>query len=212
MFPQLSAEVTDRFTAVERFFKNCPKKPSEYTQTAKGLVFVQIYAAYEYTVRSVTRDAISTIASQRHNYADLKSSLLPIFLDPELTAVRETGPHKVWEARYKLFQRLDTAGPLPAVIAIPHDGSHFRSAQLRMIFKILGVQRPITHLKRHPQQIDRMVDHRNSIAHGEETAAEIGRNYTTQEILHQITLMKKICLRMILVVSQHCSDPPRYCR
>lgn len=99
-------------------------------------------------------------------------------MDPQLSAVRDSTDKAEWDARLNLFEKYSQRTAVVPVAAIPHDCSHFRSAQLWMIFKTLGIKRPITHLKRHPQQIDRMVDNRNSIAHGAETAAEIGRNYT----------------------------------
>jgi hypothetical protein len=82
----------------------------------------------------------------------------------------------------------------------------------QLIFRILGIKKPATIRKRHLYRIDELVSNRNKIAHGEETADEIGRRYSRNEILQHIQLMQKICLRLIFLVSEHCDAPERYCR
>src|SRR5258708_1778554 len=117
MFPNLQLEVMERFTAVEQYFRNSPKasqKPPELGQNAKGLVFVQIYAIYEYTVKKATRIAIQQIADHGHLYSDLKFPLLAVFLDPQMKSFRHCGESDSWERRFDLpekicFQRSDRA-------------------------------------------------------------------------------------------------------
>jgi MAE_28990/MAE_18760-like HEPN len=205
MFLSLQLEVLDRFTAVEEFFRNAPKA-GDMGQTAKGLVFVQIYAIYEYTARSVTRLAIE-IVSQRFKISELKPSLLSIFLDPQLKAVRDCSEPRLWETRLDLMRQVFSNTPITAVAVIPHDGSYFKHSQAKLILRSLGIKRKLTVRRRHPQTIDQVVIHRNSVAHGEETAREIGRRYSRDDIWRSIRLMKSICLRLILLTSEHCSNP-----
>ena len=211
MFPDLQLEILDRFTAVEQFLRNSPKR-GDLSQTAKGLVFVQIYAIYEYTAKNVTRIAITEIASHGHNYVDLRASLLAIFLDPQLRSLRDCGDAKTWEKRLELFDQALANNPVAAVAAMPHDGSYFKHTQANLILKTLGIKRTLTVRRHHPYRIDEVVNHRNSVAHGEETARDIGRRYSRKEIWSRITLMKRFCLRLIALSSQHCSNPSRHCR
>jgi hypothetical protein len=212
MFQALQLEVMDRFTAVEQHFRKSPSRPSDVGQTAKGLVFVQVYGIYEYTAKSMTRLAIAQVAACGHTFADLRPSLLALFLDAELSAVRDAGEGKLWEKRLRLLERVFSADPVTAVNAIPHDGANFKHSQIEMILKILGVNRKMTIRERHLFRIDELVSNRNRIAHGEETALEVGRRYSRQDIRYHIKLMQKICLRLIFIVSEHCSDPTRHCR
>ena len=201
----------DRFTAVEQHFRKSPAR-SDVGQTAKGLVFVQVYGIYEYTARSMMRLAIAEIAACGHSFSDLRPSLLALFLDPELSAVRDAGEAKVWAKRLRLIERLLSDDPITAVDATPHDGANFKHSQIEMILRVLGVRRAMTLRKRHLFKIDELVSNRHRIAHGEETALEVGRRYSRQDILNHMRLMQKICLRLIFIVSEHCSDPVRHCR
>jgi hypothetical protein len=211
MFPALQLEVMDRFTAVEQHFRKSPSR-SDVGQTAKGLVFVQVYGIYEYTAKSMTRLAIAEIAARGHTFADLRPSLLALFLNVELTAVRTAGEARLWEKRLHLFERIFSNDSITAVDAIPHDGANFKHSQIEMILKVLGVRRKMTLRVRHLFSIDELVSNRNRIAHGEETALEVGRRYTRQEVLNHMRLIQKICLRLIFIVSEHCSMPDLHCR
>jgi hypothetical protein len=131
MFPQLQLEVLDRFSSVETHFRNSPKGPrganTETSQTAKGLVFVQIYGIYEYTARNVTRAAIEGIAAHGHHMNELLASLQAVFLDPQIRAIRDCGDRTVWERRLELVERAASRDRISPVVAMPHDGTFFNT-------------------------------------------------------------------------------------
>lgn len=211
MFPALQLEVLDRFTSVEQHFRATRRFKGETAQTARGLVFVQVYAIHEYTVQHVLRIAAAEIAAHAHTYADLRPSLLALFLDPELQSLRDCKPGDRWGRRIALFDRASSADRVSLASApLPGDGSHFRHTHLQLILAVLGVHRRLTVRRRHMFDIDQVVNNRNSISHGGETAAEIGRRYSRADIWRSIIRMRKICLRLILIVSEHCSEPGRH--
>jgi hypothetical protein len=212
MFPSLQTEITDRFTAVDNFFRATRNAPHDVQQMGRGLVFVQIYAVYEYLVRTLTVAAIERIALSGHQFRDLRPSLLAIFLDNELKAARDCGMDHIWQKRMNLFNRSISRNRVPVVSVIPHDGSHYRHTQLQTIFDVLGITRSLTVRKRHLQLIDEVVNNRNSVAHGNESPTAVGRRYSRSDIAHKIRLMRKICLRILNLVSEYCSTPNRHRR
>jgi|SRR5208282_371393 len=211
MFPNLQLEILDRFTAVEQFFRKSPKT-GDLGQIAKGLVFVQIYAAYEHTVRASVGLAIAEITANRHLYSDLRAPLLAIFLDPQLKALRECPESSLWANRLELFKKSLSNSPITAVATIPHDGSHFRHTQANIVLKSLGINRKLTLRRHQPYRLDEVVGYRNAIAHGSETAQNVGRQFSRKEIWKRIRLMKRVCLRIVAITSEHCSMPDRHCR
>lgn len=210
MFPDLQLEILDRFTAVEQYFRNSPKKPDVIGQMAKGLVFVQIYAIYEFTAKSVMRLAIEEIVNHSHKYNELHAGLLAVFLDPAVRSVQDSGPNTAWENRLQMFELCQANQKISTVATLPSDGSHFKHTQILLILKALGVKRSFTRLKRHLYLIDSIVSNRHIIAHGGETAVDIGRRYSREDITYNIRVMKAICLRLITIVSEHCSIPERH--
>jgi hypothetical protein len=213
MFPTLQLEVMERFTGVKQHFRASRAFRGDPSQTAKGLVFIQLYAIHEYTVQHVVRLASAAIAAHAHNYADLRPSLLALFLDPQFCSLRDCSHKNSWDRRIELFDRAASREPISLPQApLPTDGTHFRHTHVELILKVLGVSRAPTLRRRHLFRIDEVVDNRNSIAHGEETAANIGRRYSRPDIQRTIRQMESVCLRLILIVSEHCGEPTKHCR
>ncbi len=213
MFPTLRSEVAERFDAVEKFFQQSCKLRGELSKTARGLAFVQIYAIHEYTVVTAVEHAAKTVAAHARTFVELRPSLLALFLDAELRSVRDTDKDQ-WFSRLALFDR--ASSKTPAVFAgepaVPADGSHFRHTQIELILKVFGVRKNPTVRRRHLFLIDEVVNHRNSIAHGNSTAAEVGKRYSNQDVRNIIRRMESACLRLIKILEEHCSDPARVCR
>ena len=212
MFRALQIEIGQRFQQIDAYYHMAPKKPADVAQTFRGLIFVQAYAVYEYTVRTAIHQAIVEIAAKGHSFRDLKPSLLTLFLDNELQAMRTAGRRRIWETRIALMKRTFSADPIAAVEAVPHDGNYYRHTQLQMTFDVLGVKRAITTRRRYRYTSDEVVDNRNEIAHGEATTAEVGRRYSYSDMRFRIATMRRVCFRVVDLLSEHCSKPERHCR
>ena len=91
MFAALETEVEARFDAIELFFKETKHLKDEHAATTKGLMFVQVYAVYEFTVKSVVRVAIDSIRARNCKIKDISPSMMSLFLDPELNSLRDGG-------------------------------------------------------------------------------------------------------------------------
>jgi hypothetical protein len=212
MFPALQLEVMNRFTAVDEHFRRSQKWTGDPALTAKGLMFVEMYAIYEYTVKAVMKAAIQEIAAHAHTYSDLQPWLLAIFLNPQLQSLRDSPAKREWESRFSLLDLAVSSAPIEAVSALPMDGTHFRHPQLLLVLKSLGIDRIPAARRRHLLVIDDVVEKRNAVSHGSETALDVGRRYSRQEIAKVSRIMKSVCLRLIALAAAHCSDPTKHCR
>jgi hypothetical protein len=213
MFSVIRIEVESRFAKARAFFSSTDTFDGENAAMAKGVMFVQVYAIYEYTVKSVTRTAIDAVNAHKHQIRDISPALLAIVLDAELNSLRKCSEKTVWEKRLHLFQRAFSSDQIVLNgSVIPHDGSHFRYTQLEMIFKVFGINRLAVRRKAHIGRIMEVVDHRNLIAHGTEPAESIGRRYTRQEIFAVISQMRSVCLLLISVFDSYCADVKKHRR
>lgn len=211
MFSTLKTDIDARFLAMEQFFRATKGFAGDDAQTAKGLMFVQVYAAYEYTICSTVQLAIDVIKSHNHAMKDITPSLLTLFLDPELTSLRDVGQKDVWDRRIRIFEKAFSRDTLNISSGTkpPHDGSHFRYSQLQTIFKVFGINRLPVRRRAHIQRINEVVGHRNQIAHGSETADDVGRRYSRSEIQHIIRQMKSVCDLQVTVFDSYCSNKAR---
>jgi hypothetical protein len=117
-------------------------------------------------------------------------------------------------ARLKIFERAfcDDIIRLPNNSGPPSDGSHYRHTHLIMIFGVFGISRLPARRRLHLYRIDEVVNNRNQIAHGNETAAEVGRRYTRPEIAKMIIQIESVCLFLVSVFEEFCADQSRHKR
>ena len=206
----LKSEVKERFSAIEDFLKATNKLEQRHKTTAKGLAFVQIYAVYEETIRKTVSEAIDSIKMHNHQLSELIPSLMALFLDSELSSVRNSGQRNQWHNRIKLFERLfsgQKAEFSTSNTPLPTDGSHYRYKQLALIFKVFGISRlPVTR-RMHIQRIEEVVSHRNSIAHGNDTPEAIGSRYSGSDIRKVIGAMRSVCMLWVRVFDEYCAEP-----
>ena len=214
MFPALRTEVEGRFGALEAFFKATRNLKGHHQAAIKGLMFVQTYAVYEYTVKSVVRETIESIKAHKHRLVDLSPTMMALFLDPEWDSFRDSGRKKEWENRLRIFERAFSPErvELSSGTGLPNDGSHYRYTHLQIIFKVFRIDRLAVRRKAHIQRIAEVVNHRNEIAHGEEKAEDIGRRFTRSEIRNVMRQMKSVCLLQISVFEVFCADKARHLR
>lgn len=213
MFDPLRNDVVARFLTVESFFKGAHGLKGDSAQVAKGLAFVQMYSAYEYTVCAVFKAAVDTLVSHNHPRKNLTPSLLALFLEPQLQSLRDCKAKDIWDRRLKLFEQIFSDDfAIVGNGVFPNNGVHFRHQQLEMIFKVLGIKRSPVQRQLYLQRIDEVVAHRNAIAHGREAAEKIGRQYSRLDILHRIQQMKSVSLTLISIIQKHCSNSSLHIR
>lgn len=212
MFPTLQSDVESRFAVVQSFFRATRDFKGEIAAAAKGMAFVQVYAIYEFTVRSAVQISIDALNAHKTRIRDISPSLLALYLDPELSALKDCGVKNVWGNRLKIFERAFSREliSLSNGIGPPNEGAHYRHPDLIMICKVFGIARLPVPRRRHLFRIDEVVDNRNQIAHGSETAEEVGRRYTRPEINRIIAQMRAVCLLLIAIFDGYCTDRARH--
>jgi hypothetical protein len=163
-------------------------------RSLKGLSFVHLYAAYEYTVIN----SFSVVARQFNAYGipygKVRRSLLSLVLHPAFESLREIQPRKCWPGRIELMETSTSANASSLQDNVfPLDDSHHRAAQLDTICSILGLQvGALLPAPRFRGLIQDVVENRNAIAHGRETAEYVGSRYTAADLagrLQQMTLV-----------------------
>jgi hypothetical protein len=210
MFGPLRTEVVDRIFQVRQFASeacNLGSNPSSAV-ASKGLVFVQLYAVYEFVVTGIVTAALTEMQSHRLQIRDARLPLLGIVLEAELASVATVGPANKWPRRLELFERTHSTDPVAIPTKhFPGDGSHFRRPQLDTIWMLFGLTSPVVPHGRHFDLIEELVEHRNAIAHGREKPEKIGGRFSDLDISARIDWTRDLCLHLITEMETHCADP-----
>jgi hypothetical protein len=85
----------------------------------------------------------------------------------------------------------------------PSDGSHYRIAQLRTIWKIFSVGAPVVPEPRLIGRVEELVENRNAISHGRRTPEEVGGRYSVQDIADRVDDTNAICSHVLVALESH---------
>jgi hypothetical protein len=206
MFNTIRAELLNRLHRVSIFINEAcdPVKNPNSAVTSKGIVFVLLYATYEYVVVHSVEACRDKIINHGLTFSDVGWSLLPLVLSDEFKSVSDAGPTKAWKVRRNLFNRVLSADLVPASGPFPSDGSHFRWPQLETIWALFNVGTPCLNNPTHKGRIEELVEHRNAIAHGRETPENIGGRYSVSELTLRLNDIRDICLHAMSCLETHC--------
>lgn len=220
MFSSLTIEVSDRISAVRRLLETIRDVESAEaargvdtlcSKILKGLLFVQLYAIYEYAVSQAFSRSVEAFNGSRVAHAALRDELMGLALDAEFTSVGAVGAAKTWTCRTALVCRARSSDP--AVLRsdrFPSDGSHYRHQQLVTLWAIFGITDPTVPTGRLIGRIDEVVEHRNALAHGRATPEAIGCRYTLNDLRDRINDFEEICLHLVATMSVHCADDKNF--
>jgi hypothetical protein len=221
MWPTLVAEIASRYAAAHTYFAAIagpqggpavlPPPPHEVT--AKGLIFVQMYAIYEHSVKNIVRLALAEMRGRAMPLNTIRLELMGLVLTPELQSVRDCGAETAWRSRVDLFKRIGAPDAIDVADDVfPSDGSHYRRRQLDTIWELFGLAVPVVHTPRALGLITELVEHRNAIAHGRATAEDVGRRFSRDDCYLRLDLTRDLCTYLATTMETHCSHPPNLTR
>jgi hypothetical protein len=217
MLRDLQDEISSRITATQRFAQaTCRQRPGDdllASQVARGMVWVQLYAIWEYTIIHAVREAILQARTHEHTVRSLKPEVLSIVLDNRIKSALDSRDKTVWANRIALFVEAccDQIAKWDENV-FPTDGSHFRKEQVQTIWAVFGISEPIVPNQRHLGLIDNMVDFRNEIAHGRETPESIGSRFSADDMMDKVAEANELCLYVADTIIGHCTTGRNLCR
>ena len=204
-------EIAGRIMEGKRFLATASSRTTEHrdeSATCRGLLFVQLYGIYEYSVRTAVQGGLEAIRRDGLSCTDVRRSLLSLVLDRQWKSASTSGRERVWETRCDLIYRMTSASPLLDLdnTLFPSDGSHYRVRQLYSIWMLFGISSPIVPEPRLQGRIEEIVDSRNAISHGRQTAYEVGQRHSHSDMEHRINDIETIVSHVIDTMDQHCVD------
>jgi hypothetical protein len=192
--------------AAEETKTSLPKQNFTST-TLRGMVYISLYAALEYCITQGVQCLLTFVTSSRVRHAHLEYTFNAVALDPELTAIRNIGEKKKWSSRRSLFKKLsaDTICDLPDT-AFGNFLHNIWPSTIEEIFLCFGIRKPATPTPREIGYLTEIVEKRNAIAHGRDTAGEVGGSLTIQEMELRMAAVYAECLYFLAIIEEHASD------
>ncbi|EOC0864396.1 hypothetical protein VG539_002370 [Cronobacter muytjensii] len=211
-FDNAQIEIRDRFTEANSllaFLRSngpAPLQPSsENIKSLKGLWLVSIYAAVERSVNAVMEAALEVISNHNNKSIDCIPSLHSIFHFKGITSIRDCGRNKIFDKSISLFEATHS-DEVMKVIDNPLAES-LQNVDATTIFWILGLFGAPNIAVSAPSigRVNALRERRNAVAHGRESASEVGERYTIQELENIYNAADEIITAFFLSLSDYCT-------
>jgi hypothetical protein len=210
MFNDIQAESAQRLTEIREHLEfigplipAAPIRTPRHLNTAKGLMFVQLYGLIEYTVCNTIAKTILHINGESLKLSEIKPVIFGLALNPELDALIQTNAKK-WSKREDLFQRLNDDSVVNiASNLMPTDGGNIQSKQLESIWHTFCLDEPIFHDVSFRGRLVDIVTLRIAIAHGNESASSIGSRVTVDDLTERINDVSAFCSYVISIFEDY---------
>jgi hypothetical protein len=186
----ISAAVTTRFVEVQEFLsfisrgeKAPPERDPIEVRLMRGLFYVHLYGAFEFSVNRIVVGASQVINQAQVPHSNVAHPLGALVLDRNFNSLSQVGRH--WPKRLELIQQR-----LSTTIAQIDDGSmetqNIWLHTLEQIFKVFGLTQPPVFDVTKAGYIREVVEARNKIAHGEDSPLVYGslKRCTELQLVH----------------------------
>jgi hypothetical protein len=183
-------EIATRFSEVRAYWSHLksieppPPAAAPYEfRVGKGLLVVLLYGAFEFGVSRACRQVAQAVHVVGVRRKDVANDLYSLTMDPEIKSVIGSSRTRMWESRRNLFINRDST-ELAQVYdaALAKDLSNLWCASLEAVYKAFGISGSPIKDGRNRGLIDQLVDHRNAVAHGRESASRVGQSYSTADL------------------------------
>lgn len=174
-------------------------------RSLKGLLFVQFYASYEFTVVNSFAATIRQLNILSIPLKHLKLPTLGLALHTTFKSYQDTSERRGWLTKIKLMDLCQSheTSAIPEQL-FPRDESQFRTPQLDIICQLMslppGALLPSLRLK---GWIEEVVENRNAIAHGRETAETIGGRFTSHDLEIRLNQLNLLCNHIVATLEVH---------
>lgn len=165
-----------------------PSSTRSELNTLKGLSLVLLYAMLEFGINRAISSFADEINKKSVRYVHLCNEIMCFALHPELQAINDVKRDKKWRKKRELFdRRISNDVALLNESFIQNELQNIWANTIETLFMVLGIRESHLYDIRAKQYIDEIVEKRNSIAHGRESAGAVGRAYNHARLskLHQ---------------------------
>lgn len=193
---------------LEHLRKSSPPALSPATETQKalrGLWLVSLYAAVEKSANAVVEAAIADISSKAIKSFDSNFHLHGIFHHRKVRAIRDCGRNVIFDKSADLFQVAFSDVLLSATDnPLSESLQNVDARTLSWILELFGAPK-MAPSESSIGRVNTLRERRNAVAHGRESASEVGERYSITELDNLYNAADEVVAAFILSIEHHCT-------
>ena len=163
----------------------------------RGHLYVTLHAMYERCVSDCVFNALGLANGSAIPLRDLKPGFLVFAVHPQLQGYRSCKSGKSWAKGIQVMHSVVDSGPAQLHSVFPADGSFMKPSQLALIWELFQLPGDPWPHPRLTTRIVEIVDARNQVAHGGETAGARGGTLSDAEMRIRVDDFELLCCHIV---------------
>jgi len=210
-FNAVKSRTSERFNEVLIFLNYVsleePTNPTEAVplevKIMKGLFYVHLYSAFEKSINDVVETMLSLISSRCVKNNHLLAPVLSVVLIDKIKSLKACGYSKLFTKSSDVF--IDAASTTITPINETIFSGHLQNVWVKTIDEIfitLGMG-PVSLDMRSKTTIDEVVEKRNAVAHGRDSAASVGERYRVNVLRGKMEILSSSINEIINSIEEY---------
>jgi hypothetical protein len=170
--------------------------PSE-VKIMKGLFYVHLYSALEKTVNDVVEHTLRLISSSAVKYNHYSVPFSVISLADHLKSFKDCGHSRFFDKAITIFSNMQDKS-IASINETVFSGSlkNVWTKTIDEVMRAFGMNGFIAS-PRERATLDEIVEKRNAVAHGRESALEVGERHRTEVLRDKTLIITEVAYRLI---------------
>ena len=204
-FESVNNVINERFQEVRDFLslikgREAAEQPNiaSDTKTCRGLFYVHLYSVFEYSINHSIQNTLQLAAQKQVKLNDLDPRFYTIGLNHIFQAYLTTKPDKRWKKRIEIFDLMGSSKETE--INNNLFGDYLQNVWADTLIDVCNcicLPSSVQPDPRERQYIDELVDKRNAVAHGRESAHSAGERTNSKDLELRFIIIKGIVDRLV---------------
>ncbi|MDZ7892954.1 MAG: MAE_28990/MAE_18760 family HEPN-like nuclease [Rhodoferax sp.] len=201
----VSSSIDERFQQVRDFLslikaREGTEQPSTSsdTKTLRGLFYVHLYSAFEFSINHSIQNTLQLAAQKKVKLNELESRFLTVGLNHLFQAYPTIKSDKRWKKRIEIFDSISS--DKTSEINNTLFGEYLQNIWTNTLIDVctcICLPASVLPSPRERQYIDELVDTRNKVAHGRESAHNVGERTNGIELETRFNIIKDVTDRVV---------------
>lgn len=210
-FSTVKSRTSERFNEVQIFLNFIsaqePDQPMDpvslEVRVMKGLFYVHLYAAFEKSINDAVETALSLISSKNVKNNHFLAPFLTVVLADKIKSLKDCSYSKFFIKSSDVFIDAASNNVIPLNETVFSDRlQNIWIKTIDEIIKTLGMEK-IEFSNHIRTTIDEVVDKRNSVAHGRDSAASVGERYRSIVLREKLEIISSVTHEIINAIEEH---------
>jgi hypothetical protein len=212
-FASAQDETRERFTETLTLLNHIRQQsPEGFTpldniqKSMRGLWLVSLYAAFERSTNAIVEAAIMEVASHGSRSIDCAPEIQSLIHYSKIQSVKDCGANSVFDKSVILFRAVFSGAPLSTFDnPLAERMQNVDGGTLLWVARLFGLE-SLSIAPDDRGRLNMLRERRNAVAHGRESASDVGERYTLNEMNNLYTAADRASTAFLFAMKEHCID------